>query len=144
MKRLLFVVVALGCLIALVSACGASGPTVSDAFSYAAAQGADVGVFMVVKNPGSKDESLVSASTTVSSRAELHTMVMAMGGGMQMQQVPSIVVPAGGQVELKKGSLHVMVFGLNKALNVGDTFPVTLRTQSGRDIKVQVAVKAAN
>ena len=71
-------------------------------------------------------------------------MVMAMGGGMQMQQVPSIVVPAGGQVELKKGSLHVMVFGLNKALNVGDTFPVTLRTQSGRDIKVQVAVKAAN
>jgi periplasmic copper chaperone A len=144
MKRVLLVVVALGCLIVLVSACGASAPTASDAFTYTAAQGGDIGVFMVVKNPGSKDDSLVSASTTVSSRAELHTVVMAMGGGMQMKQVPSIVVPAGGQVELKSGSFHVMVFGLNKALNVGDTFPVTLRTQSGRDIKVQVTVKPAN
>jgi periplasmic copper chaperone A len=143
MKRALLVVAVLGCLVALVAACGSTaGPSASDAWAYAAKAGDDLGVFMVVKNPGSKDEALVSATTTVSSRAELHTMVMAMGGGMQMQQVPSIPVPANGQVELKKGSLHVMVFGLNKALNPGDTFPVTLRTQSGKDIKVTVTVKA--
>lgn len=144
MKRLLIVAVVLGSLIVMVSACGTSGPAANDAFAYAAKQGDNTGVFMVIKNPASQDEALVSAQTTVASRAELHTMVMDPAGGMKMQQVESIVVPAGGQVELKKGALHVMVFGLNTALNAGDKFPVTLHTKSGHDIKVQVTVKAAN
>jgi periplasmic copper chaperone A len=141
MKKSLRVVVLLGMLLLLVSGCGSTGPAASDAWAYAAKAGDNVGVFMVVKNLADKDDALVSAKTTVSDRAELHTMVADPKGGMMMQQVQSISVPAKGQVELKKGSLHVMVFGLNKALVAGDTFPVTLHTQSGKDITVKVTVK---
>ena len=51
---------------------------------------------------------------------------------MKMQPVENIPVPASGSVELKPGSLHVMLFGLNKELKTGDTFPLTLQVRKGR------------
>lgn len=144
MKRSFFMAVGLLALIIFVAACGSTGPSVTDAYSFAAQQGGNFGAFMVVNNATSKDDALVSVKTTVADRAELHTMVMDGKGGMMMQQTPSIPIPAGGKVELKPGSFHVMVFGANKTLKAGDTFPVTLRTQSGKEMTVQVTVKAAN
>jgi len=37
-----------------------------------------------------------------------------------------------------------MLFGLNKELKVGDTFPLTLTFQKGGDTAVQVQVKEKN
>ena len=55
-----------------------------------------------------------------------------------------IPVLASGSVELKPGSLHVMLFGLNKELKAGDTFPLTLRYEKGGEHTVQVQVKTKN
>lgn len=144
MKRSVLLAVGLVALMVFVASCGSTGLAVSDAYAFAAQQGGDFGTFMVVSNTTSKDDAVVSVKTTVSNRAELHTMVMDGKGGMMMQQTPSIPIPAGGKVELKKGSFHIMVFGLNKTMAVGDKFPVTLRTQSGKETTVQVTVRAAN
>jgi periplasmic copper chaperone A len=144
MKRSILLAVALGALAILLAACGSTGSVVTDAYSFAAEQGGNFGAFMVVSNTTGKDDALVSVKTTVSDRAELHTMVMDGKGGMMMQQTPSIPLPAGGKAELKPGSFHVMVFGANKTLKAGDTFPVTLRTQNGKEMTVQVTVRAAN
>jgi copper(I)-binding protein len=140
-KRSIRVIVICAIVALSFAGCGSTGPSVQDAWSFATKSGDNFGVFMVVKNPGSQDDALVRAETTVSSRAELHTMVADPQGGMKMQQVESITVPAGGQVELKKGGLHVMVFAVNKTLNAGDKFPLTVHTKSGKAIQVQVTVK---
>jgi hypothetical protein len=49
----------------------------------------------------------------VATKIELHT-VEKQGNDMVMHQVPSIDVPAGGEVKLMPGSFHVMLFGLTR------------------------------
>ena len=115
---------------------------------------------MTITNTNGPADKLVGVTTTVTSRAELHTMVMAsqstmgmdsqstMGmdsqGAMVMQQVDSIAIPAAGNLELKPGSFHVMLFGLNRELKVGETFPLTLTFEHGGQQTIQVQVKPKN
>ena len=126
------------------STAAATTPVASNAFSYACAAGGDCGAFMTISNPGGPANKLVAATTTVTDRAELHTMAKDASGAMMMKQVDSIDVPAAGSVELKAGSFHVMLFGLNKELKVGDTFPLTLKFEQGGETTVTVQVKAKN
>ena len=139
---------------AALSGCSATGataaspavtaPVASGAFAYACAAGGDCGAFMTIANQGAPADKLVSVTTTVTSRAELHTMVMDAQGNMMMQKVDGIAVPANGTLELKPGSFHVMLFGLNKELKVGDSFPLTLKFEQGGVQTLQVQVKEKN
>ena len=122
----------------------ASTPVANNAFSYACAAGGDCGAFMTISNPGGPANKLVAVTTTVTDRAELHTMAKDASGAMMMKRVDSIEVPAVGTVELKPGSFHVMLFGLNKELKVGDTFPLTLKFEQGGESTITVQVKAKN
>ena len=99
---------------------------------------------MTLTNSSSQADTLVAAKTDVADRAELHTVVGDMKSGMKMQQVENIPVPASGAVELKPGSLHVMLFGLNKELKAGDTFALTLQYEKGGEHTVQVQVTTKN
>ena len=72
---------------------------------------------------------------------QLHTMVME-DGGMKMQQVPEITIPAGGQVVLKPKDLHVMLMDLATSIEEGEKFPVTLRFEKAGEKTVEVTVKA--
>jgi len=99
---------------------------------------------MTIANPDGQADTLLAVKSAVSGRAELHTVVKDANGAMVMQRVESIPVLASGTTELKPGSFHVMLFGLNKELKVGDTFPLTLTFQKGGDTAVQVQVKEKN
>ena len=50
-------------------------------------------------------------------------------------------LPAGQTQELKRGSYHVMLFGLKKPLSVGDTFPMTLKYARNKAQTVTVTVR---
>jgi|SRR5664279_3017395 len=149
-KRLIVVVAAL----AVLSGCSATGPSAtspavaapvaSGAFSYACAAGGDCGAFMTIANLSAPADKLLAVTTSVTTRAELHTMVMDAQGNMMMQKVDGIAVPANGTLELKPGSFHVMLFGLNKELKVGDSFPLTLKFEQGGEQTIQVQVKEKN
>jgi periplasmic copper chaperone A len=144
MRRYVMTGLLLVCVLLVLSGCAAKSPTASNAFSYACAAGGDCGVFMTIANPNNQADTLVAAKTDVAGRAELHTMVKDSQGGMKMQQVQNIPLPAAGSVELKPGSLHVMMFGLTRELKVGDTFNVTLKYETAGEKSVQVQVKAKN
>lgn len=144
MRRYLILGLLLVFVVAALSGCAAKALSASDAFSYACAAGGDCGVFMTLKNSGREADTLVAAKTDVAARAELHTVVGDMKSGMKMQQVENIPVPASGSVELKPGSLHIMLFGLNKELKTGDTFNLTLQYKKGGTSTVQVQVKTKN
>ncbi|MGB9738207.1 MAG: hypothetical protein C0184_05750 [Chloroflexus aggregans] len=95
--------------------------------------------YMVLVNNGPAD-AIVKAESDVAKTVELHNVFME-NNVMQMRQVEAIEVPANGQVELKPGSYHVMLIGLNRDLNEGDEVTIKLMTRSGKTIEVKAPVR---
>jgi periplasmic copper chaperone A len=83
---------------------------------------------------------LVSVSTPVAKKAELHTMSMA-GMVMEMRPVAGIDIPAGKPVSLKPGGEHIMLLGLAQPLREGQTFPLTLTFEKAGSRAVTVTVE---
>ena len=60
-----------------------------------------------------------------------------------MQEVPGgLEIPAGGSVELKPGSYHVMLMDVTADWKVGDEIPVTLNLSNGDTVQVMAPVEA--
>ena len=96
--------------------------------------------YFVVHNSGTDGDTLVSVSSPVANKAEMHTHVM-FGEVMKMQQVDSVAVPAGGAATFAPGGNHVMLFGLNKPLVAGESFPLTLTFEKAGAVEVEVKVE---
>jgi copper(I)-binding protein len=104
-----------------------SAVSVSDAYARAIPPGQpNSAVFLTLNNPSGQPRALVAAASPVADAVELHTHIEE-GGMMRMRRVERIEVPAGESVSLKPGGLHVMLIGLTRDLNPGETFPVTLQ-----------------
>ncbi|MCC6171148.1 MAG: copper chaperone PCu(A)C [Gammaproteobacteria bacterium] len=137
----------LGCLLALGSNLSVGRDhqggalKVENPWSRATAPGASVGAgFLVITNPGKADE-LVSGSSPVAERVELHSSRLE-GGIMKMRKLERLEIPAGGVVRLEPGALHLMLVGLRQPLVEGTTVPLTLRFGSAGELTVQLKVEA--
>lgn len=103
--------------------------------------------FRGVRNTGPVTDRLLSATTPVAGRVEIHRMQMlpgAQGEVMQMRAVPSLEVPAGVTVALRHGVAgghHLMLLDLKAPLKDGDRFPVTLSFEKAGTHTVQVWVQ---
>jgi hypothetical protein len=106
--------------------------------------------YMTIENTGSAADALIGASSPAATTAEVHeTVVMgspapgasADGGMMGMQPVKRLEIPAGGTVELKPGSYHIMLIGLKQDLKVGDSVEITLTFEKVGEIKVTATVR---
>lgn len=98
--------------------------------------------YFVLVNPGDRPIRVVSAASSLATSVEMHEMSMA-GGMMRMRQVTGIDVPARGRIALAPASFHLMVFGLTKALEVGDVLPLTLTLQGGATLTLEARVRAS-
>lgn len=98
------------------------------------------GVFLTLQNAGSAARSVVSGRASVGDTLELHEMKRE-NGMMRMAPVTSIVVPAGGTVELRPGGLHLMLFGLKKPLVPGDTVRVQLTLDDRTQVEFAAPVR---
>ncbi|AUZ04813.1 MULTISPECIES: copper chaperone PCu(A)C [Vitreoscilla] len=96
-------------------------------------------VFMQLHNTGKEADALVSATTPVAKKVELHNHIHD-NGVMRMRQVAQIEVAAEGHVTLQPGGLHVMLMGLKQPLKLQQTFPLVLKYASGRSQTVTVTV----
>jgi copper(I)-binding protein len=95
----------------------------------------------------------ISIDATVAQMGELHDVVavestgttmaggMDLGGGMRMVPVESIPLPAGEQVVLEPGHLHMMFMGLAAPLEIGQRFDVTLHFEIADDLVVEFEVR---
>ena len=95
-----------------------------------------------IENGGSGANRIVSVSSPVADRAEIHTHEMD-GGVMKMRHVHWVDVPARGTVSFEPGGLHVMLIGLQQALVDGESFPLTLELDTAETIEVTVEITAA-
>ncbi|MGL5451515.1 MAG: copper chaperone PCu(A)C [Aeromonas sp.] len=95
--------------------------------------------FMVLRNDADKPVKLVGATSQAAKRAELHTHLHE-NGVMKMRQVPSIEIPAKGQVALTPGGMHIMLFDI-APLSELTPVPLTLTMDDGQQLVLPLPVK---
>ncbi len=110
------------------------------AWARATPAGAKAGAaFVRIENIGDAADQLLSASSDVAAMTEIHQMSME-NNTMTMKPAGVLDVPAHGELVLKPHSYHVMLMGLKKPLNEGDTFVVTLTFAKAGKVDLQVVV----
>lgn len=111
-------------------------------WAAAAPQGATTGIaYMRISNTGNRPIRLMGGTTPVAQRVEIHTMSMD-GGVMRMRPiVGGLVIPAGGEVRLAPGGLHLMLIGLKGPLVAEDFIPMTLHFEGGLNINLELYVE---
>ena len=60
---------------------------------------------------------------------------------MKMRQVSSFKLPAGGSLQLKPGSFHIMLFDLSRPLITGTEIEVELQLENGEIYRFDAPVK---
>lgn len=111
-------------------------------WSRATPPGAKVaGGYFTVVNKGSAADRLLSISSDISDKAELHQMGVK-DGVMTMRPVEGgLEIPAGGKVALKPGAYHLMFTGLKRQPKQGEKFPATLTFEKAGSVTVEFAVE---
>jgi len=155
---LVVAVVAAGC-----SSGGSASIKVTNPWARASSATAAAGAaYMTIQNTGTAADALVGASSPAAKTTEVHETVAmqsaapsagmgmgspdpsasaAPGGMMGMQPVARLEIPAGGTVELKPGSYHIMLIDLTKELKPGDKIEITLTFEKAGEIKVSAEVR---
>jgi copper(I)-binding protein len=84
------------------------------------------GGYLTITNTGSEADTLVSASTPLAEKGEIHLMETK-DGVMTMKPVEGgIALPAGESVALAPGGYHLMFLGMKEPIVEGGKMPVTL------------------
>ncbi|WP_217577910.1 copper chaperone PCu(A)C [Mesorhizobium sp. GbtcB19] len=111
-------------------------------WSRATPPGAKVaGGYFTVVNKGSAPDRLLSITSDISEKAELHAMGVK-DGVMTMRPVEGgLEIPAGGKVALKPGAYHLMFTGLKRQPKQGEKFPATLTFEKAGSVKVEFLVE---
>jgi len=98
--------------------------------------------YVTLENSGGMSDKLMSVSTPVAGKPELHTHIKD-GDIMRMRQVQHIEVGPNAMVKLQPGGLHIMLMELREPLKEGATFPMTLIFEKAGEVTVEVAVQSA-
>lgn len=116
--------------------------SVEQPWSRATPGGAKVGAgYLTITNRSAAPDRLLSATTDVAGRTEIHEMSMA-NGMMRMRPRPDgVEVPANGSVALKPGSTHLMLLDLKQPLKEGDRFSGTLTFEKAGPLDVTFDVR---
>jgi periplasmic copper chaperone A len=121
----------------------AGGVQATDAYVRATPPGMTMtAAYMVLTNRGSDERRLVAVSSPVAARVELHENVEA-DGMAQMRKIEHVVLPAGGEVALQEGGMHVMLMGLERSLSPGEQVDLVLEFADGERIEVDAQVRRA-
>ncbi|WP_129841410.1 copper chaperone PCu(A)C [Streptomyces sp. RFCAC02] len=101
---------------------------------------ADVaGGYLTISNTGDTDDALTSVTSEAAESVEMHETE-----GTTMHRVDSLAVPAGGTLRLDRGGNHLMLMGLERRPDEGDTVPLELHFETSAPITLDVPVEAAN
>ena len=115
---------------------------IMDPYARASSSTAKAGAaFMMIHNTGDTDDQLLSVSSEIAARTELHTHMENDDGVMSMVHIEDgFSIPAGGMVHLMRGGKHVMFMGLTEGMVDGENFDVTLIFRDAGEITVTIPV----
>ena len=115
---------------------------VTQAWSRATPGGSKVaGGYLTVENRGTVPDKLLSASTDVARKIEIHEMALT-DGVMTMRPVEGgLTIEPGHNVKFAPGGLHLMIVGLVAPLKQGDQVSVSLTFEKAGKISVSFEVQ---
>lgn len=117
------------------------GLTVEGAWARASQMMGRAGAaYMVIRSQATTDDALIGVTSPAAAVVEMHRTEADASGMMSMHQVPEIVIPAGGSVELAPGGLHLMLIDLVAPLVDGTDVELVLTFQSGATLTVHAQV----
>jgi len=98
-------------------------------------------MYMLIKNGGDAPDKLLSGKSPACGSIEVHEMVMKSDGTMGMNLLDKpLEIPAGGEVELKIGGLHIMCISRNEQFAPGATIDLTLNFEKSGDKNVSITI----
>jgi len=101
------------------------------------------GGYLKLTNEGTTDDRLVTVSSPIAERAEIHSMDMKDGVMMMRPMADGIEIKAGETVEFAPGGFHLMLIDLKQPMTEGERVPLTLKFEKAGSIEVELAVEAA-
>ena len=118
--------------------------TIGHPWSRATLPGAKVAAgYLTIKNAGSTADRLVSVTSDIAGKGEVHEMTVK-DGVMTMRPLDGgVEIPGGGEVKLEPGSYHIMFMELKAPAVEGVKFPGTLTFEKAGTVKVEFAVEKA-
>ena len=145
------ILIALVLSVLLISGLAGCAPAAAPALSIESAWGRSSptmptagGMYMLIKNTGAAPDKLLSGTSPACGSIEVHEMVKKSDGTMGMNLVDQpLEIPAGGQVELKVGDLHVMcIMKKDDLFKPGNVIDLTLKFEKSGEKTVPVEVRA--
>jgi copper(I)-binding protein len=97
--------------------------------------------YLILRNTGSHDATLVSASSPAAASVELHAHRND-AGVMRMRQVNKIDIPAGQELDFRRAGYHLMLINLKAPLRAGERLPIRLVFSDGGSRTVNTLVDA--
>jgi len=94
---------------------------------------------MTLVNNSETAYALTSVSFSGASTVEIHETSMN-EGMMRMRKISHIDIPANGSAELKPGSYHIMLIGLEREMKAGTTETLTLTFSDNSQKPVEAPV----
>jgi copper(I)-binding protein len=119
------------------------GITIGHSYARATVPGQpSAGAYVRIENNGKEKDTLQSVGAAIAKSAELHAMAMD-GDVMKMREVESIEIKPSQIIAMKPGGgYHIMLIGLNRPLQAGDKFPMTLTFEHAGKVEISVDVVA--
>jgi periplasmic copper chaperone A len=102
------------------------------------------GMYMLIKNVGTAPDKLLSGKSPACGSIEVHKMVMKSDGtqGMDLVDKP-LEIPAGGQLELKPGDLHIMcIMKKDDQFTIGAKIDLTLVFEKSGEKTVSAEIRS--
>jgi copper(I)-binding protein len=110
-------------------------------WSRATPPGAKVAAgYMELRNGGGQPDRLLSASTPVATRVEMHVTERD-GEVMKMREVKALEIPARERYELRPGGAHLMLVDIVRPLKKGERFAVRLVFERAGELEVEFEVQ---
>ncbi|MGB0497824.1 MAG: copper chaperone PCu(A)C [Rubricella sp.] len=100
------------------------------------------GGFMTITNTGAEDDRLLAARSDAADMTQIHITVQDGDVMRMMEQTDGIVIPAGGSVEFRPGSYHVMFMGIAAPFVEGEERSATLVFERAGEVEILFAVEA--
>jgi copper(I)-binding protein len=141
MSRRLGFVLAAGLVLAGCRARGDGNLRLSGAWARPGGAGETSAVYLTIANDGNEPEALVGVDCSSIAVCELH-QTMLEGDMVHMEPQDRFEIPAGGEISLEPGGMHIMLMNLQDDLAPGDRISLTLHFEKGGEIPLEVEVAA--
>ncbi|MEM7068311.1 MAG: copper chaperone PCu(A)C [Pseudomonadota bacterium] len=96
--------------------------------------------YVAIRNTGTERERLVAVKAEFADKTQIHNMEIVDGIAKMRPVRNGLIIPAGGQVTLKRGGLHLMFIKVSNSVDVGQLLPVKFLFEKAGIVEVEMIV----